>query len=93
MFAEPCMEALSNELGAFMMRIVDDRFATHIMHTNRRPSSTFMMWIVMWDVGVFSAIRIRQEKCECQPIGNQESKNQPIGDKEKKLFKMWNVNF
>jgi hypothetical protein len=21
-------------------------------------------------------------KCKCQPIGNQESKNQPIGDKE-----------
>jgi hypothetical protein len=87
------MKVLSNVLGTFMMWIVVDRFACHIMNTHRRPPSIFMMWIVMGNVGVFSAIRIRKEKCKCQPIGNQESKNQPIGDKENKLFRMWNVNF
>jgi hypothetical protein len=51
------------------------------------------MWIVKEDVGVFSAIRIRNEKCECRPIGNKENKNQPIGDKDKKLFRMWVVLF
>jgi hypothetical protein len=43
------------------------------------------MWIVQQDVGVFSAIRIRNEKCKSQPIGNKESNNQPIEDK-KKIF-------
>jgi hypothetical protein len=52
-----------------------------------------MMWIVKEDVGVFSAIRICNEKCKCQPIGTKENKNQPIGDKEKKLFRMWVVIF
>jgi hypothetical protein len=42
-----------------------------------------MMWIVKQDVGVFSAIRIRNEKCKCRPIGTKDSKNQPTGDKEK----------
>ncbi len=41
------------------------------------------MWIVKGDVGVFSAICIRNEKCKCPPIGNKESKKQPIGDKNK----------
>jgi hypothetical protein len=41
------MKMLSNELGAFMMRIANGRFAHHIMNT-------FMMWIVKRDVGVFS---------------------------------------
>jgi hypothetical protein len=41
------MKALSNELGAFMMWIVDDRFPLYIMNTPRRPPSTFMIWIVM----------------------------------------------
>jgi hypothetical protein len=41
------MKAVSNEPGAFMMWIVDDRFALHIMNIHRRPPSTFMMWIVM----------------------------------------------
>jgi hypothetical protein len=41
------------------------------------------MWTVKRDVGVFSAIRIRNEKCKSQPIGNKESKNQPIEDKDK----------
>jgi hypothetical protein len=51
------------------------------------------MWIEKRDVGVFSAIRIRNEKCKSRPIGNNESKNQPIEDKDKKLFRMWNVIF
>jgi hypothetical protein len=42
-----------------------------------------MMWIVKEDVGEFSAIHIRNEKCKCRPKGNKENKNQPIGDKEK----------
>jgi hypothetical protein len=33
------------------------------------------------------------EKCKCWPIRNKESKNQPIGDKDSKLFRMWNVKF
>jgi hypothetical protein len=41
------MKALSNELIALKMWIVDDIFALHIMNTNRRPLSTFMMRIVM----------------------------------------------
>ncbi len=40
------------------------------------------MWIVKQDVGVFSAIRIRNETCKSQPIGNKESNNQPIKDKK-----------
>jgi hypothetical protein len=55
--------------------------------------STFMMWIVKEDVGVFSAIRIRNEKWKCRPIGNKENKNQPIRDKDNKLFRMWVVIF
>jgi hypothetical protein len=47
--------------------------------------STFMMWVVKRDVGVFSAIRIRNEKCKSRPIGNNESKSQPIEDKDKKI--------
>jgi hypothetical protein len=27
------------------------------------------------------------------PIGNKENKKQPIGDKDKKLFRMWDVLF
>jgi hypothetical protein len=45
-----------------------------------------MTWIVKQDVGVFSAIRIRYEKCKCRPIRNKDSKNQPIGDKDKTFF-------
>jgi hypothetical protein len=52
-----------------------------------------MMWIVKEDVGVFSAIRIRNEKYKCRPKGTKENKNQPIGDKDKKLFRMWIVIF
>ncbi len=55
--------------------------------------STFMMWIVKGDIGVFSANRILNEKCKCRPIGNKENKIQPIGDKDKKLFRMWVVIF
>ncbi len=51
------------------------------------------MWIVKRDVGVFSAIRIRNEKFKSRPIGNKKSKNQPIEDENKKLFRMWNVIF
>ncbi len=36
------------------------------------------MLIVKRDVGIFSAIRIRNEKCKSRPIGFKESKNQPI---------------
>jgi hypothetical protein len=52
-----------------------------------------MMWIVKQDVGVFSAIRIRHEKCKSRPIGNKESKIQPIEDKDQKFVRMWNVIF
>ncbi len=52
-----------------------------------------MMWIVKRDVGVFSAIRIRNEKCISRPIGIKENKNQPIENKDKKLIRMWNVIF
>jgi hypothetical protein len=86
------MKTLSNELGAFMMRIVNGIFA-HIMKTHRRLPITFMMWIVKRDVGVFSAIHIRNEKCKYGPIGNKDSKNQPIGDKDKTFFRMRNVIF
>jgi hypothetical protein len=41
------------------------------------------MWIVKQDVGVFTTIRIRNEKCKSQPIENKQSKIQPIEDKEK----------
>jgi hypothetical protein len=34
-------------------------------------------------LGVFSAIRIHNGKCKSRPIGNKESKNQPIEDKDK----------
>jgi hypothetical protein len=44
------------------------------------------MWTVKRDVGVFSAFRIRNEKCKSQPMGNRESKNQPIEDKDKNCF-------
>jgi hypothetical protein len=44
-----------------------------------------MMSIVKRDVGVFSAIRIHNEKCKSRPLGNKESKNQPIGEKDKKI--------
>jgi hypothetical protein len=33
------LKALSNELGAFMIRIVDERFACHIMNTHWRLPS------------------------------------------------------
>jgi hypothetical protein len=55
------MKTLSNELGAFMMRIVNGRLAHYIMKMHRRLPSTFMMRIVKRDVGVFSAICIRNE--------------------------------
>ncbi len=87
------MKVLSNELSAFMMRIVNGKFARYIMNMHRRRLSTFMMWIVKRDVGVFSAICICDEKCISRPIGNKESKNQPIEDKDNKLFRMWNVIF
>jgi hypothetical protein len=51
------------------------------------------MWIVKRDVCVFSAIRIRNEKRKSRPIGNKQSKIQPIEDKDKKLFRMLNVIF
>jgi hypothetical protein len=45
-----------------------------------------MMWIVKEDVGAFSAIRIRNEKCQCRLIENKENENQPIGDEDKKII-------
>jgi hypothetical protein len=42
------------------------------------------MWIVKRGVGVFIAIRIRNEKFTCQ-IGNKENKNQPIEDNDNKI--------
>ena len=47
------MNALSNELGAFMMRIENSRFAHHIMMCIGDCISTFTMRIVKQDVGVF----------------------------------------
>jgi hypothetical protein len=76
-----------------MMQKVIGRFAHHIMKSHRRLPSTFMMWIVKQDDSVFSAIRIRNEKCKYGPIGNKDSKNQPMGDKDKTFFRMWNVIF
>jgi hypothetical protein len=87
------MKALSNGLGIFMMRIVNGRFAHHIMNMHRRLSKHLHDVVVKRDVDIFSAFRIRNEKCICSPIGNKESKNQPIGDKDKKRFRMWNVIF
>jgi hypothetical protein len=52
------MKALSNEQGALMMLIINGRFAHYIMNMHRRLPSTFMVWIVKRDVGVFSAIHI-----------------------------------
>jgi hypothetical protein len=49
------------------------------------------MWIVKQNVGVFSAIRIGNEKCKCRLIGKKDNKNQPKGDKKKTFFRMWNV--
>ncbi len=66
------LKALSNELSAFMILIVHNRFARHIMNTQKRPPSTLILWIAMWDAGAFFAIRIQREKCKCQPIGNQK---------------------
>jgi hypothetical protein len=63
------------------------------MNTQGDCLSPFMMWIAKQDAGVFSAIRICNEKCKCRPIGNKESKNQSIGVKDKKLFRMWNLIF
>jgi hypothetical protein len=45
-----------------------------------------MMWIVKRDVGVFSAIRMHNEKCKSQSIGNKESKNPLIEDKDKNFL-------
>jgi hypothetical protein len=87
------MKTLSNELGAFMMRMVNGRFVPHIMKMHRKLPSTFMMWIVRRDFGVFSAIRIQNEKYKYPPMGNKDSKNQPIGDEDKTFFRMWNIIF
>jgi hypothetical protein len=43
----PGSGTLSNKLSAFMMLIVDEIFARHIMNMHRKPPSTFMMWIVI----------------------------------------------
>jgi hypothetical protein len=60
-----------------MMRIVNGKFAHHIMNTHRRLPKHLQ------DVGIFSAIRIQNEKCTSRPIGNKESKIQPIEEKDK----------
>jgi hypothetical protein len=87
------MKVLSNELGALLMLIVDNRFACHIMNTHSRllrhlheVDSNVRCWCIF-------CYHIQKEKCKCQPIRNHESKNQPTGDKENKLFRMWDVNF
>jgi hypothetical protein len=46
----------------------------------------------MSDVGGFAAIHICDRKCKCRPIGNKESKNQPIGDKDKRLLECGMLN-
>ncbi len=76
-----------------MMGIENGKFARHIMNMigDCLSTRTFMMWIVKGDNDVFSANRILYEKCKCPPIGNKENKIQPIGDKDKKLFRMWVV--
>jgi hypothetical protein len=55
------MNALSNELSAFMMRIVNGRFACHIMNTHRRLPNHLHDVDSKRDVYVFSAIRVRDE--------------------------------
>ncbi len=50
------------------------------------------MWIVTSDVGEFPAIHIPDENVNDQQQ-ETESKNQPIGDKDEKLFRMWTVKF
>ncbi len=67
------IKALSSELGAFMMRIVDSRFAATSWTRIWDCLNTFMMWIVKQDVGVFSDIRLRNEKFKCRPTGNKEN--------------------
>ncbi len=59
------MKALSNELGTFMMWIVNGKFARHIMNMDRRLPKHLHDVDSKGDVGVFSAIRIRNEKCKC----------------------------
>ncbi len=76
------MKEVSNEVDAFMMFIVDDRFTYHIINTHRRPLSNLCDVKSMLDVYVFAFIRIRKNNCECPPIRNKESKKQPIGNED-----------
>ncbi len=85
------MKVLSNELGAIMLWIVNGRFAHHIMNTHGRPLSHLHDANSMSYVGRFATICIHNEKCECR-IGNKESKNQPIGSKDKICFECGMVN-
>ncbi len=72
---------------------VDSGFARHIMITHSRPLRHFH--------DVYSKVRCRcfllsifvMKKCKCWPLGNKESKNQPLGDNDNILFRIWNVKF
>ena len=78
------IQVLGKEQGAFMMRIVDGRFACYIMNTNRRSHRHLNDVVSIWDVGRFSTIRICNEKCKYHLIGSMVIKNKPTRNKDKK---------
>jgi hypothetical protein len=60
-------------------------------HTHRETPSHVHDVGNMLDVGRFAIICISNRKCKCQPKGNKEGKNQPIGIKIKNCFRTWNA--
>jgi hypothetical protein len=58
------LEMLSNELGAFMMRIVDGRFVHHNIDMHRRPLRHLHDVNSMRDLGVFAICHICNETCK-----------------------------
>jgi hypothetical protein len=69
------MNTLSKELCNFMIWIVDFRFAHHIMSKHRGPLSAFV--IVDGRFAPIASMNMHRS-LPSQPIGNKESKNQPI---------------
>jgi hypothetical protein len=55
------MKVLSYELGAFMMRRVDDRLSCHIMNSHRRPTSHVVQSTYVNGVGGFATICIHHK--------------------------------
>jgi hypothetical protein len=83
------MKALGNELGAFMMRIVDGRLARHIMKTHMRLPGHLHDVDNVRDVGGFSAIRISNVNVNAKQKETRRVKNKPIRDQDKrKLLRM-----